>query len=135
MIGAAAMLVLCASTALAAELDLRVTGLRGDAGKVFFGVFNAADGFLDDERRFARAVVPVVDGTARVALTLPPGRYAITAFHDANDNGALDTNFLGIPTEPYGFSRGVRPMLSAPSFESAAIELTDTGARETIALE
>jgi len=40
---------------------------------------------------------------------------------DANGNGDLDRNLLGIPTESYGFSNGVRPTLRAPTFDEAAI--------------
>jgi len=40
---------------------------------------------------------------------LEPGDYAIAVFHDLNQNGYLDTNWAGIPTEPYAFSNNVRP--------------------------
>ena len=50
--------------------------------------------------------------------------YAIAVFHDINDNGILDKNALGIPLEPYGFSRNARARFtSAPPFEDAKIEL------------
>jgi uncharacterized protein (DUF2141 family) len=58
----------------------------------------------------------------------------MVAFHDANNNGELDTNILGVPTEGYAFSRDARGVMSAPSFDSAAIELTESGARATITL-
>ena len=120
----------------AAELDLIVAGVRDaeSPGKVFIGVFNSPDGFLKDERRYARAAIPLVGGTARLVFTLPPGRYAVVAFHDANDNGQLDTNILGVPTEGYAFSRDARGFMSAPSFDSAALELTESGTRATITL-
>jgi uncharacterized protein (DUF2141 family) len=132
---AAAFLAL-AAPASAADLEIVVAGIRdGESpGKVFIGVFNGQDGFLKDERRYARAAIPVVNGTARLVLTLPPGRYAAVAFHDSNDNGELDRNILGIPTEGYAFSRDARGFMSAPSFESAAVELLEGGARMTITL-
>lgn len=122
--------------ARAAELDLTIAGIRDveSPGKVFIGVFNSQDGFLKDERRYARAAIPLAGGTARLIFTLPPGRYAVVAFHDANDNGQLDTNILGIPTEGYAFSRDARGFMSAPSFDSAALELTESGTRATITL-
>ncbi len=30
---------------------------------------------------------------------LPYGRYAISTYHDENDNGELDSGLFGIPTE------------------------------------
>jgi hypothetical protein len=38
------------------------------------------------------------------------------AFHDENGNGRLDKNFLGVPTEPYGFSNDVQPWVAAAEF-------------------
>jgi uncharacterized protein (DUF2141 family) len=122
--------------ALAADLEIIVTGIRDreSPGKVFIGVFNSADGFLKDERRYARAAIPVAGGVARIIFTLPPGRYAAVVFHDANNNGELDTNVIGIPLEDYGFSRDARGLMSAPSFEDAALDVPETGARDTITL-
>jgi len=33
-------------------------------------------------------------------------------------NGKLDTNWLGIPTEGYGFSNEAKALLGAPSFSA-----------------
>lgn len=134
--GALLALGLMSSPALAADLEIVVAGIRDveSPGKVFIGVFNSPDGFLKDEKRYARAAIPTVNGLARLVFTLPPGRYAMVAFHDANNNGELDTNILGVPTEGYAFSRDARGVMSAPSFDSAAIELTESGARATITL-
>ena len=55
---------------------------------------------------------------------LPPGTYAVAVFHDKNNNGILDKNMLGIPLERYGFSNNARETFSAPSFNSASIDLS-----------
>jgi uncharacterized protein (DUF2141 family) len=49
--------------------------------------------------------------------TIPNGNYAIALYQDQNGNGKLDTNFFGIPTEPYAFSNNKAPVFSEPSFE------------------
>ena len=51
---------------------------------------------------------------------LPPGNYAIKAFHDVNDNGEMDFNWMGVPKEPSGFSNNARATMSAPAFKEAA---------------
>ncbi|MEO8590991.1 MAG: DUF2141 domain-containing protein [Flavobacteriales bacterium] len=61
----------------------------------------------------------------RTDLTV--GRYAIKAFHDVNDNGKLDTNWIGIPSEPYGFSNDAMGTFGPPSFEQAGF-VVKTGA-------
>ena len=52
--------------------------------------------------------------------------YAIAVFHDLNSNGVLDKNPLGIPLEPYGFSRNARNTFSAPSFGQASFTHSKT---------
>lgn len=58
-----------------------------------------------------------------VFLSLPPGKHAIKVFHDVNSNGALDTNALGIPNEPYGFGNDARGRFGPPTFEDAAVTM------------
>lgn len=40
--------------------------------------------------------------------------------HDENTNGKLDTNWIGIPAEGYGFSNDAKALLGAPSFSDAS---------------
>ncbi len=64
---------------------------------------------------------------------MPYGRYSIKAFHDENNNSKLDTNFLGMPTERYGFSNNARGRFGPPSFAEAAVTLNSP--QITIAIE
>ena len=73
---------------------------------------------------FATAVVPIKDGQAiAVFEDVPAGPFAVSVFHDENDNGELDSAAFGIPSEPYGFSADARDLFGPPSFEEARIEL------------
>ena len=58
---------------------------------------------------------------------LPPGKYALSCFHDLNGNGKLDTNWMGIPNEPYGFSNNARPQFRAPKWAEAAFDWNGAG--------
>jgi uncharacterized protein (DUF2141 family) len=51
-----------------------------------------------------------------------PGTYGISAYHDENKNGKLDTNVVGMPIEDYCASRDARATFSAPSFDDAKFE-------------
>ena len=53
---------------------------------------------------------------------IPPGTYALAIIHDENMNGKLDTNWLGIPTEGYGFSNDVKALLGVPSLSAASFQ-------------
>lgn len=54
--------------------------------------------------------------------------------HDENGNGKLDSNWLGIPSEPVGASNDARGQFGPPSFEDAAFELGPGDVTVTIRL-
>ncbi|MCH9852515.1 MAG: DUF2141 domain-containing protein [Alphaproteobacteria bacterium] len=57
-------------------------------------------------------------------LALPDGIYAISAFHDLNDDGELNRNLVGLPTEPYGFSNDARGTFGPAKFADAQFTIT-----------
>lgn len=121
---AAAVLALVpASTVVAAEqapesneVQFR-TELRERGGVVRCGLF-ARDGWLNNP--VGAAIVRA--NTAKpicVFRGIPEGTYGLSAFHDKNGNGKLDTNFVGMPTEDYCASNNARGFMGPPSFEDA----------------
>ena len=117
-----------AAPALAANLAIEVRGIRSGDGRLYVAVhaseskaaFPAGTGSVAAIQRRAQA------GALRFVLQdLPPGRYAVNAFHDENDNGELDTNLLGIPTEGFGFANDPDASLGPPDFEAAAVNVGD----------
>ena len=54
---------------------------------------------------------------------IPHGKYAISLFHDKNENGECDRNFVGFPTEGYGFSDNFRPRIGPPKFKDTKFTL------------
>ena len=112
--------------ALAAELTIDVHGVRSDAGRVYLAVHGPAtrDTFPSGEALVEGLRAPAEAGTMRfVVADIAPGRYALSAFHDENDNGTLDTNLLGIPSEGYGFGNDAGAAFGPPSFEAAAVDV------------
>jgi uncharacterized protein (DUF2141 family) len=72
---------------------------------------------------------------AHVAFAgLPPGRYAAMFFHDRNGDGKLNTLPIGLPMEPYGFSRGARGRFGPPSWSAASFEVQSERVVQTIRL-
>ena len=65
-----------------------------------------------------------MDRLARVTFEgVPFGTYALKVFHDENDNGKLDTNFVGMPKEAFGFSNDAMGRFGPPDFDAASFEL------------
>ncbi len=91
-------------------------------GTVVFSLFDSANTFGDLRDPVRQDTFPL-DGRDSYRLTdIPPGEYALLVFHDQDDNGRVDRNFIGIPKEPLGFSNGYRPK-GPPSYQRAAFIL------------
>lgn len=52
-----------------------------------------------------------------VFKNLAEGEYALRIMHDVNDNGELDSNFIGLPTEPWAFSNNATGNMGPPTWE------------------
>ncbi len=122
-IGSIAALASVAGVAQAADLRITVAG-AGTTGAIYGRIFPDAASFDKRDNAIAAFVVPARDGSAALSLSsLPPGRYAVAVFQDVNGDQKLDTNLLGVPTEPYGFSKDAAGTMGPPGFEQAAVDL------------
>jgi uncharacterized protein (DUF2141 family) len=118
------LLPLVTVVAPGAELTITVKDVRNTAGSVFIALYNSDSSYLKLKLATAEMKGKAAKGDVRfVVRDLPAGTYAVTAFHDENDNGKLDKNWLGIPTEGYGFSNDVRGAAGPPKFLQAAFDL------------
>lgn len=117
----AGLVLASAASARAADLTVRIQGIDEPAGMLYWSVFDSAAEFDGDGRAVFAAQSRV--STKEISATihaLPPGRYAVKLFHDANMNGELDRNMVGLPTEGYGFSNNAGNRGPA-RFEDAAV--------------
>lgn len=126
-IGSAALMVGQWGAAAPSAVDLRIDaiGFRRPRGHAEAKLFRKGENVLREPWKRLRALPQ--DGRASFAFSdLPSGEYAVVVFHDENDNGKIDHNFLGLPSEPLGFSNGFVPGLIAgmPSFEKLKFALT-----------
>ena len=127
--------VLLASSAGAATLTVEVSGKFAPAGPVKVALWNQEATFLKG-KPFKSLSAEHKGGTARVVFTeVPPGIYAVSAFHDKNNNGRLDTGFMGKPSEPYGFSNDARGTFGPAKFRDAKFTLDESGANLAIRLK
>jgi uncharacterized protein (DUF2141 family) len=131
------LLTTFAAAGSAAELRLEISGLAGQQGKVYYSVYDSEDTWLGDERVAGAAVdiASAKEGELVIAtVALPPGEYAISIFYDANSNGELDTNFIGIPKEPVALSNNAKAKFGPPKYKDALFTLTEDGGVQAIAI-
>jgi uncharacterized protein (DUF2141 family) len=96
---------LAAGAASAADLTVTITEIRAPKGSIGVALFNSESAWKEQTKPFAGQRIAATGDKVTVRFTdLPPGTYAVQVMHDENDNGRLDTNLLGIPSEGFGFS-------------------------------
>ncbi len=108
-------------------LTVKITDIRHDSGHLILCLSNEPDEFLTACIQEGKINV---NGEKQLSMSfdnLDAGTYAISLFHDTNENGSLDTNFMGIPSEDFGFSNNPSLLFGAPKFKSCAIEVSDVG--------
>lgn len=106
------------------NLTVTVTNISNTKGKISFGLFRKSDSFPVKGKQFKGVFIKTVKPNTKYTFEqLTNSSYAVAIFHDENENGILDKNVFGAPTEAYGFSRNARGTFSAPTFEEAKIEL------------
>ena len=122
---AVALLILSATCASAATLDVVVIGLKNQTGNVHIALFDKPDHFPYREGILHDKIVPITGQKAQFRFeNLPPGDYGIAVFHDENINDEFDQGLFGIPLEDYGFSNNAGVFFGPPSFDDAKFKLT-----------
>jgi uncharacterized protein (DUF2141 family) len=107
--------------AFSGEVHAAIDGVKNSKGHVRCGIYRSADGFPKESQRAFKLVTEPADPTGvRCDFSdIPAGTYAISVFHDENDDGVLNTNFLGMPREGYGVSNNHTYAMHAPDFEES----------------
>ena len=102
-------LILFAFQLSAATLDIEVQGIT-KGGILNLEISSSKEAFEsdgDDAGVAVRIQERVSRGSYQRFFDIPPGTYAVKLHIDENENGKLDTNFIGIPKEQYGISNNV----------------------------
>lgn len=103
------------------NLTIEISGMKTDTGKVFIAIYDKKETFLKNGKG-ANATVKDKKAIAYFK-NLKKGNYAVSLFHDENDNKIMDTKIFGIPKEPYGFSNDATGFMGPPKFKDAKFTL------------
>lgn len=100
------------------DLHIQLNNIRNTDGVIYVFLYNY-------ENQYPRAPLTyykvnkgkVKNGnlTVKIENVKYGPKYAITLIDDENNNEDLD-RFLGLPTEGFGFSNNVRPLISLPDY-------------------
>ena len=126
-----------ASPAPTSTLRVVVTGLSSNEGHVIIALTKGRKEYEDiDGEPFRGAKAEIRELRATIEFKdIPQGEYAIRLFHDENDNEELDTNFIGIPSEDYGFSNNASGTFGPPSYDDARFSVRQPKQTVSISVE
>lgn len=104
-------------------LFLNISGIENNDGNVKIALSDTKEDYTTKGKAYRAVIAPIEKMSAQCTYdSLPFGTYAIKTYHDENENDELDTNFLGIPSEDYGFSNNAKGSFGPASWEDAKFE-------------
>ena len=117
-------LICVALSAQSEELTIKVTGIKKNKGDVVCALFKTADGFpMELAKPQTIWLAADTDEVTCKFTDITTGNYAVSVAHDENANKKVDTNFVGMPTEAWGVSNNIRPLMRVPRWHEAQFTL------------
>ena len=90
-------------TAEEKKLTVEITNVVSEEGQIILAIYNSSENY-DKRIAFQEVKLKPENDTVIFETNLPDGEYLVMLVHDINNNGKLDTSFIGMPNEPVGLS-------------------------------
>ena len=119
-------------------IHVKIPNIKNSTGNIACGIFETPEGFPKEFSGSAKVIIikKIEKTQAQCDFSdIPPGTYAIAVIHDENMNNELDANWVGKPTEGYGFSNTTIEEFGAPAFSAASFRYDGENLNLTIKLE
>jgi len=113
-------------------IQVNITNIKVSKGTIIIGLYKSEEGFLNKAHK-ATKIKATKEGGQVVFNDIEPGMYAISLYHDKDDNNELNS-FLGIPIEPYGVSNNAKGQFGPPQWEKAKFLVSDKKTIQHISL-
>ncbi|CAM3379024.1 DUF2141 domain-containing protein [Aequorivita lipolytica] len=116
------LIIGCISTQAQNTIEVSISNFENNEGKAMIGLYNLEVDFLKKEfKSFAKEIT---GKQVKVSFeNIPDGTYAVSVFHDEDNDNEFDM-FLGfIPSEDYGNSNNVSPRFGPPEWNDAKFEV------------
>ncbi|WP_339698048.1 DUF2141 domain-containing protein [uncultured Marixanthomonas sp.] len=106
-------------------VTVTMTDFDNDNGTALVGLYDSEETFL--EKNFMSRTAKIENQTATVTfMDVPDGVYAVSCFHDEDDNKKLNM-FMGMmPTEDYGTSNNAPAKFGPPKWKDAKFEINNS---------
>ena len=102
-----------------ASLRIEINNLNNSKGQIVLDL-------QDENKNSIKAVFQEIkDNHCIITIKdLSPGKYTFRYFHDRNRNKELDTNWIGMPKEGFGFSNNAKGKFGPPKHEKTIFYFT-----------
>ncbi len=115
------------------EIEVQIVNIDSDQGQILVGLYDAQDTWL--KKIYKGAYGKIKNGTATATFKdVPKGEYAISVFHDENNNGELDMVLGVFPKESTGSSNDAPARFGPPKWEDAKFEVRSENVKQLIHL-
>lgn len=126
--------VCCCANASAANVTITFDELTHTSGELYIALYDSASA-MQQKQAMQSLIIRVYKAQQTTILAdLPAGEYGVMVFQDLDNNHNLNTNLMGIPTEPYGFSTNPY-LMGPPQFSDIAFTVAETDVSLTINME
>ena len=103
-------------------IEVNMTGFDSDQGIVSVGLYDNEGAFLESAQKSISS--KITNQKANVTFTdIPDGIYAISCYHDEDDNGELNMILGFYPKEAYGTSNNAPARFGPPKWNDAKFEI------------
>ncbi|WP_420400138.1 DUF2141 domain-containing protein [Flagellimonas sp.] len=116
-----------------ATLKVQIQDIESDEGMLRVGLYDSAQNWL--EKTFKSKSSTIVNGKCEVVFEdVPYGEYAISVYHDENNNGKMD-KYLGFyPKENYACSNQAPAKYGPPEWKDAKFTISQKTNQQLIKL-
>ena len=97
---------------------------ESEGGSVRMAWYTSESSFMEEAA--GSASQKYVSDSMTITITVPNKPIAFTFYHDLNEDQELNTNVIGIPTEPYGFSMNARGRFGPPTYTECVFDPSTT---------
>ncbi|MCE7057001.1 DUF2141 domain-containing protein [Algoriphagus sp. AGSA1] len=103
-------------------IEISISETSSEEGVVQVLIFNKDDGWPESlDKAWKMLTIPIENKVARKTIAdVPPGNYAVTVFHDHDEDGKIRKNKVGYPLDSFGFSNNPSLLFGVPSFSKCS---------------